>query len=100
MTRPPSHVKGPSAGRGKPPRSLCGIRTSTDPGTRIVNRIVFKIGPTARVILVPEGCGQDSRLNLTVKSITAEEKSGGSFRVIQRGSQFRAVISKTPHPQA
>jgi hypothetical protein len=60
----PSHVSGPCSGLGKPPRIQQGIRASTDPGTRIVNRIVFRMGPTVRVILRSKAGPQDSGTNL------------------------------------
>jgi hypothetical protein len=47
----PTHVRSPRSGFGKPPRIHQGARTSTDPGTRIVNRIVFRMGPIVLVIV-------------------------------------------------
>jgi hypothetical protein len=46
----PDHAIGPLVGLVKPPRRRDGIRMRTDPGTKIVNRIVFRMGVSARVI--------------------------------------------------
>jgi hypothetical protein len=48
IVRTPCHVCGLLAGLGKPSSIQHGSRTSTDPGARIVDRIVFRMGPRAR----------------------------------------------------
>src|ERR1035438_10237671 len=103
MVRTPSHVRGPRVGLGKPPSIQDGTRTSTDPGTRIVNRIVFRMGPSARVILTSKDRQQDSCINLTVKSINDGRESRRSGTVFQSGSpelrvKIRVTISQTSHP--
>jgi hypothetical protein len=45
-----SQVSGPLSGLMKPPTSQEGTSTATVPGTMIVNRIVLRIGPIARVM--------------------------------------------------
>ena len=47
---PPIQLKTPPSGREKPPRSQCGIRIATVPGTTMVNRSVLKIGQNLRAI--------------------------------------------------
>jgi hypothetical protein len=46
----PSHVRTPGCGLGKLPISQRGIRTATVPGTKMVKRIVFRMGARTRVM--------------------------------------------------
>src|SRR5215831_21281564 len=66
----PIQVRTPLGGREKPPSNHRGIRIATVPGTKIVKRSVLTIGQNLRGMRAPD---QDSRHNLTVKLVTAEE---------------------------
>jgi hypothetical protein len=45
---PPIHVGTPPGGLVNPPSSQRGIRIATVPGTKIVNRSVFRMGQNLR----------------------------------------------------
>jgi len=67
----PIHIRTPPGGLVNPPSSQRGIRIATVPGTKIVNSSVFRIGQNLGGIAL---CWrQDSRHNVTVKYILAEE---------------------------
>ena len=62
---PPIHVSILPGGLVNPPSSQRGMRIATVPGTKIVNRSVFRIGQNLGGIGL--GWRQDSRHNVTVK---------------------------------
>src|ERR1700756_5448825 len=72
-TMPPIHVSTLPGGLVNPPSSQRGIRIATVPGTKIVNRSVFRIGQNLRDTVVVASKREDSRHNVTVKYILAEE---------------------------
>src|SRR5258708_40069018 len=68
----PNQVSGPRSGFGKPPTSQYGTSPRTVPGTKIVNRIDFRIGPRARVIF--------NSKKLSHRSRWAQADTGGKAR--------------------
>jgi hypothetical protein len=66
-TMPPIQVGAPFGGFANPPSSQRGIRMATVPGTKMVNRSVFRIGQNLRGIVWRPCWRRDSPHHVTVK---------------------------------
>ncbi len=89
-----SQVSGPLSGLMKPPTSQEGTSTATVPGTMIVNRIVLRIGPIARVMFkFFLGC------RVRARSLRTSHRAGSSIRLKDGSVQDDSIAVRSRRPK-